>query len=170
MFESTLLLLFPSAMIFAAIMDLFTMTIPNRLSLALVAGFAIAAPFSGLSLEAIGFHMLTGLGMLALGIFMFWRRWIGGGDAKLLAATSLWIGYDLFFPYLVYVAIVGGLLSLAILWYRGFVPEIWVARSKWALRLHERGGDIPYGIAIAAAAIWIYPKTGWFIGLSASGF
>ena len=156
-------------MIFAAIMDLFTMTIPNRLSLSLLAGFALMVPFAGLSLETVGWHILTGLGVLVATIFMFWRGWLGGGDAKLLSVAALWIGPKLFLPFIVYVGILGGVLSIAIILYRKFIPELWVLSQDWAARLHEKKGDIPYGIAIAAAAIVIYPKTEWFTSLMASG-
>jgi prepilin peptidase CpaA len=29
------------------------------------------------------------------------------------------------------------------------------------LRLHDAGGGVPYGIALAAAALLIYPDTPW---------
>ena len=38
----------------------------------------------------------------------------------------------------------------------------------WALRLHERGCGIPYGVAIAGAALLIYPSTPWFAAFAAS--
>lgn len=169
MLESTLLLIFPAAMIFAAIMDLFTMTIPNRISIAMIAGFALVAPFSGMPVEAIGLHVIAGLGMLALCLFMFWRGWIGGGDAKLLSVAALWIGVELLVPFMAYVGILGGVLAVALLLYRKYIPEVWIMRQEWTARLHKENGGIPYGIAIAAAAVWIYPKTAWFAGLSSIG-
>jgi Flp pilus assembly protein protease CpaA len=33
------------------------------------------------------------------------------------------------------------------------------------MRLHDSGGGIPYGIALAAAALEVYPKSGWMPGL-----
>ena len=39
-----------------------------------------------------------------------------------------------------------------------------LARQKWIMRLHETGGGVPYGIALAAAALMVYPKTGWMPG------
>lgn len=167
MFDNVLLLVFPAVMIFAAVMDLFTMTIPNRVSLALIAGFAMVAPLSGQSWETIGMHVLAGLVVLAISIFMFSRNWLGGGDAKLLAAASLWIGFDLLTLFVGVVGILGGALALALLAYRKFVPEIWIVKQQWAARLHKQNGGIPYGLAIAAGAIWIYPQTEWFAALVA---
>ena len=48
------LLLFPALMAFAASSDLLTMTISNRLSLALAAGFFLLTLITGMSLAAIG--------------------------------------------------------------------------------------------------------------------
>ena len=161
MLEYPLLLVFPVAMVFAGAFDLLTMTIPNRISLGLVAAFCIAAPLAGLPLEAILWHCAVGAGVLAAGIFLFTMGWIGGGDAKLLAAASLWIGFDNFVMYLAQVAVLGGVLALAIIAYRR-LPIRALPLPEWALRLHRQGTGIPYGLAIAGAALKIYPQTAWF--------
>ena len=95
-----LFLIFPAAMVFAGSMDLFTMTIPNRISIGMVAGFLVAAPFSSLTLTAFLWHLAAGFSMLVVGILMFSRGWLGGGDAKLLAAATLWLGFDRLFGML----------------------------------------------------------------------
>ncbi len=56
-FEYLLLLAFPAAMILAAMSDLFTMTIPNRISIALLALFLVLAPIAGLTIEEILMHL-----------------------------------------------------------------------------------------------------------------
>ena len=166
MIEFPLLLVFPAAMAFAGAMDLLTMTIPNRVSLALLAAFAAAAPLTGMSWPQFFSHLLAGFTMLALGILMFERGWLGGGDAKLLAAAVLWLGFENVVQYLFLVAALGGVLAAAILAYRGVVPPLWVATQPWAVRLHDRRTGIPYGIALAAAALWIYPSTNWFAAVA----
>jgi len=83
------LLLFPALMAFAASSDLFTMTISNRLSLALAGGFFLLVLFTGMSLPAIGMHLAAGALVLAVAFGFFTQGWIGGGDAKLAAATAL---------------------------------------------------------------------------------
>src|SRR5690348_9356617 len=60
------LLFFPALMAFAASSDLFTMTISNRLSLALVGGFAVLTVFSGMTLPAIGLHLAAGTLVLVI--------------------------------------------------------------------------------------------------------
>lgn len=166
MFEYPLLFVFPAAMIFAAAMDLFTMTIPNRVSLALLLAFVGAAPLSGMDWHLFFVHVGLGAATLALGVFMFWRGWLGGGDAKLLSATVLWLGPQFLLPYIVMVSILGGLLALIILIYRGLVLPAWLTKQAWAMRLHDKGMGIPYGIALAGAGIWIYPGTHWFAALA----
>jgi prepilin peptidase CpaA len=162
MFEFPLLMMFPIAMAFAGAMDLLTMTIPNRVSLGLIAAFAVAAVFVGMPLMTIVDHVSAGALFLAIGIFMFCMGWLGGGDAKLLAAAALWLGFANILPYVFMVTVCGGLLAVALLMYRNLTLPVWMMGQEWAMRLHERKGGIPYGIALAAAALWIYPSTPWF--------
>jgi prepilin peptidase CpaA len=158
------LLFFPALMAFAASSDLFTMTISNRLSLALVGGFAVLTVFSGMSLPVIGMHLAAGALVLVISFVLFTQGWIGGGDAKLAAATALWFGFDYLFDYVVYASIFGGVLTLLILQFRHMALPAPLARQVWIQRLHERSGGVPYGIALAAAALVVYPHTGWMPG------
>ncbi len=92
---------------------------------------------------------------------MFTRGWIGGGDAKLAAATALWFGFDHLLPYLLYASLFGGVLTLVLIQFRmAPLPEL-MARQDWMQRLHRKDGGVPYGIALAAAALTVYPQTGW---------
>lgn len=166
MFDYPVLLLFPAALAYAAVMDLFTMTIPNRVSLALIAGFIVAAPVAGLSTHAILMHLAAGGLVLAIGIGLFAFNLLGGGDGKILAAASLWVGFSSLLPFLVAVTIAGGLLCLLIIAYRR-VPADGLPLPGWAMRLHETGGGAPYGIAICAGGLSIYPHTEIFKALIA---
>src|SRR5690348_14857479 len=88
------LLLFPALMAFAASSDLLTMTISNRISLILAGGFLVLAVSIGMPLTEIGMHIAAGFAVLAVAFACFAFGWIGGGDAKLAAATALWLGFD----------------------------------------------------------------------------
>jgi prepilin peptidase CpaA len=90
---------------------------------------------------------------------MFALGWIGGGDAKLAAATSLWLGWGVMFEYGATAALYGGALTLVILLGRGFVLPTWLSRCEWIARLHDRKTGVPYGVALAAAGIMLYPHT-----------
>ncbi len=159
------LLLFPALMAFAASSDLLTMTISNRLSLALTGGFFVLTLVTGMSLAAIGMHLAAGALVLVVSFGFFSQGWIGGGDAKLVAATALWFGFDYLLDYLVYASLFGGVLTLVLIQFRKLPLPAALARQPWILRLHEHGGGIPYGIALAAAALAVYPNTGWMPGV-----
>ncbi|HEX5509128.1 MAG TPA: prepilin peptidase [Pseudolabrys sp.] len=155
------LLLFPTLMAFAASSDLLTMTISNRISLALAGGFALLAIAGGMSLTAIGWHVGAATLVLAVTFVFFARGWIGGGDAKLAAATTLWFGFEYLPEYLIYASLLGGALTLLLIQFRFLPLPAMLARQAWITRLHEKGEGVPYGIALAIAALFVYPHTEW---------
>jgi prepilin peptidase CpaA len=155
------LLLFPAMMAFAASSDLLTMTISNRISLILIAGFFALACVSGMSLHDVFCHIGAALAVLAVTFVLFARGWIGGGDAKLAAATALWLGFDHLTEYLLYASVFGGVLTLALIRFRLMPLPAALAEQDWIKRLHRLDAGVPYGIALAAAALLIYPDTGW---------
>jgi prepilin peptidase CpaA len=159
--EAISLTLFPGMMAFAASSDLLTMTIANRVSLALVGGFVILAALSGMSGIDMAVHAGAATAVLVVAFICFARGWIGGGDAKLAAATALWLGFSHLFDYLVYASLLGGALTLLIVQFRHMPLPQMLAGRDWAERLHREGGGVPYGIALAAAALLVYPQTEW---------
>ncbi len=159
--EFALIAIFPAAMAFAAAMDLFTFTIPNKISIFLVAAFVVLAPFAGLTLVEMGYHFVAGFAMLAVGILFFSRGWIGGGDAKIFAAAALWFGFDYLLEYAMIASLAGGVLTLFLLFVRKFPLPLLLVRHEWVGRLHDPRGGIPYGVALGMAAMFIYPSTMW---------
>ena len=157
--DALLIFLFPAAMAFAAATDLFTMTVPNRIAILLVAGFFVAAPLAGLALGDIGLHVLAGAAALLVAFGCFAMGWIGGGDAKLFAATVLWVGPELILAYSLTTALIGGALTLAIIFWRGMPLPVSFAGQTWIMRLHDAKAGVPYGIALAAAGLLAYPDT-----------
>jgi prepilin peptidase CpaA len=159
------LMLFPAMMAFAASSDLLTMTISNRVSLILIAGFLALACISGMGISDILVHMGAGSLVLIVAFGFFTRGWIGGGDAKLAAATALWLGFDHLLPYLVYASLFGGALTLLLVQFRLSPLPAPLARQEWLQRLHSKDAGVPYGIALAAAALAVYPETPWMAGI-----
>ena len=157
---------FPVIVVLAACYDLITMTIPNLISLALVASFAVLALVLTPGSAIIGWHFAVGFGVLVLTFALFAFRLLGGGDAKLAAAIALWIGPADLLPFLLYTAIAGGGLAIAILLFRTFPLPLFALRQDWIVRLHTPKGDIPYGIALAAGAMLVYPDSAWFAALA----
>lgn len=157
----SIFLLFPAGMAFAAASDLITMTIPNRLILGLLAAFVVAAPILGMDLTTFGLHLAAGGAVLAIAFICFAFGWVGGGDAKLAAVAALWIGLEGAVPFVVYASIFGGVLTLGLLTFRSRLLPAFALRQAWVQRLHDPKVGVPYGIALAAAALLVYPQTAW---------
>ena len=155
------ILLFPALMAFAATSDLFTMTISNRVSLALAASFLALALLSGMALPDILSHVGAGATVLAVAFVCFAMGWVGGGDAKVAAAAALWFGFGHLLNYLVYASLFGGALTLLLLQFRQWPLPYLFAGQAWLLKLHAKESGIPYGIALAVGALTIYPETEW---------
>src|SRR6202007_2074579 len=153
------LLLFPALMAFAAASDLFTMTISNRVSLALAAGFLLLAVASGMGAYDVMMHVAAGATVLVIAFGCFAMGWVGGGDAKVAAAAALWFGFAHLMNYLLYASLFGGALTLVLVQFRQWPLPYALAGQPWLLRLHAKESGIPYGIALAIGALMIYPET-----------
>jgi prepilin peptidase CpaA len=164
------LLLFPALMAFAAASDLFTMTISNRVSLALAAGFLLLAVPSGMGFYDILLHLGAGATVLTIAFACFAMGWVGGGDAKVAAAAALWFGFGHLVTYLVYASLFGGALTLLLLQFRQWPLPYALAGQTWLLRLHAKESGIPYGIALAIGALTIYPETDWIRAVDLAHF
>ncbi len=159
MIEIAALLVFPLLMAFAASSDLLTMTISNRVSLALFAGFIAMGLALGLPWDVMLMQLSCGLVVLAIGFGLFCFGWIGGGDAKLAAATAVWMGWSRLLDYGLTASVFGGILTLAILQVRRWPLPLWANATPWIARLHDKATGVPYGIALACAGLIIYPDT-----------
>ena len=149
-------------------MDLLTFTIPNRLCAVLALGYLVFAVLLGVSAIDILLNVSCALAILIVAFVMFNLSWIGGGDAKLAAATAIWLGFDHLDDYALSASALGGLLTLSIIGLRKWpLPGVLLAR-QWATRLHEPGTGIPYGIALASAGLILYPETAIWLGAAAA--
>lgn len=165
MTQIVLLVVFPFLMAYAAASDLLTMTIPNRVSLALIGGFGVFAVAAGLSLQEWLIHGGVALAVLTVTFGMFATGWMGGGDAKLAAATALWFGVDRLADYLAVASVYGGLLTVVILLARGQTLPAFALRLPFVVRLHDRATGIPYGIALAASALAVLPHSALWMAI-----
>lgn len=156
--QALLLFAFPALVIVGALKDATSYTIPNWVSLALVGLFFPAAFALGLPLPQFGLALAVGFVALLAAMGMFALGWIGGGDAKLFAATALWLGWQACMPYLLVTGVVGGLLALGLLGLRSvWLRPYTVKGPGWIGRLAEPGGSVPYGVAIAIGALAAFP-------------
>ena len=156
------IVVFAAAMIFAGIRDLTTMTIPNWLTLGLALAFFAITPIVGMPLAEVALHASAGFALLLIGMALFSRGWIGGGDAKFVAAASLWVGWAAALPYLLVASFFGGVLTLLIVFYRNMPLPLFLHRVRWIARLHDRKEGVPYGLALAVAGLIIFPDTDVF--------
>jgi prepilin peptidase CpaA len=158
--QMSIVSLLPILVIVAGLKDLTSYTIPNWISLALVAGFAALAVAGGLPLQSVGVHALAGGAALLAGMAMFALGWVGGGDAKLLAAICLWFGWPGSQAFLLDTVVAGGGFALVLLVARArMVQLIMPAPTGWIGRLATPGAPAPYGVAIALGALFALPAS-----------
>jgi prepilin peptidase CpaA len=163
--ELLIITVFPGAMALAALTDLLSMTVPDRLVCALAVGFFVTAPLVGLGWGDIGTHVALALAALALTLALFSLGWVGGGDVKLFAATCLWLGPETIVAYGLYAGVIGMALTLLLIFWRGLPLPSTLASQGWVIRLHSPKEGVPYGIALAAAGLLVYPSTPFMAAL-----
>ena len=142
-FTDLLLLAHAATLVVAAVIDVRTFTISNRLNAAVAAGAPLywlsisLSPWPGVAIQlaagAIVFVLLAGA---------FFAGMMGGGDVKLASALALWFSPAGTVKFLVLMSVAGGVLTLGILgWHR--------------MQSREGRPEIPYGVAIAFGALAI---------------
>lgn len=153
------LLIFPLAMTYAAFSDLFTMTISNWISLLLVIAYLGLAFALGISWHDMAWAFACGALVLVVTFGMFCAGWMGGGDAKLAAASAIWLGWAHVMNYGLVASVFGAVLTLLIVALRFKPLPSFVPRYGWIVRLHDQKEGIPYGIALALAGLYVYPQS-----------
>ena len=154
-----LLAVMPVLVIVAGLHDLTTMKIPNWISGLLILGFFPAALVVGVPLTEMAIALGVGFAALLVGMGMFALRWIGGGDAKLMASACLWLGWTGVAPFLLFTALAGGGFCLLLIAVRSQLQPYVANAPGWLSRLMQPKGDIPYGVAIAIGALLAYPSS-----------
>lgn len=153
------LIIFGALMISAAISDIFTMTIPNRLCALLAVSFFPAALLAQLPPAVLAAHLVSGLMVLAGTFLLFQFGWLGGGDAKLAAAATMWLGWSGLPVFLLQTGIWGGALCALLLLLRSLRPSLSLLRPAFIARLAEPSAGVPYGVAIAVGGLLAFPHS-----------
>lgn len=156
---AAILCVFPAVLIAAGLKDATSMTIPNWMTVALIAAFVPAALLVGLSPLEFGIHLAVGFALLVFGAILFAFRIVGGGDAKILAASALWMGWGAGPEFLLWTCVAGGLFTLALLNVRKAAAPYADMTGGWVAQLLKPDGDIPYGVAIAIGALAAFPSS-----------
>ncbi|MBN9074472.1 MAG: prepilin peptidase [Rhizobiales bacterium] len=160
MLVAATLVVFPFCMLFASISDLLSMTIANRVSIILLVAFAVLAPLTGMDWTTYGWHFLAGALVLCVTFTLFALGGIGGGDAKLMTATAVWMGFGpLLLEYLINATFLGGLLTVGILLFRKSPFAVLYGGNVFLRNFTDQVSGVPYGIALGVAGLMVYPKT-----------
>lgn len=156
MLELFALTVFAGLLVYAAFSDMTRLIIPNWVSIALVAIYPFVALALGATLLDAGMHILFGLGVLAIGFVLFQFNVVGGGDAKLIAAVSVWTSMTAVLPFVMWTALAGGVLALALLTARQLLPA--GDYPGFVDHLLKKRNGIPYGVAIMVGALMAIPS------------
>lgn len=156
--QSALMAAYIALVCYGAWSDARTLRIPNFVSLALLVAFIPMALVAGIGLEAVAWHLGVGAAVLVIGFALFAFGLFGGGDAKLMAAAALWVGWDPVLFFIFAVALTGGGLSVLVVLLRkglGLWPD-WLVKNAEGLFVPNKA--VPYGVAIAVGAIFTVPR------------
>ena len=131
----------------AAVWDLRTRTIPDRLNIAIAIGAPLFWIVAGVELWPDA-AMRVGAALAIFLVFygMFCLGGIGGGDVKMVGAVALWFGAGTTLAFFVLTTLAGGVVSLATYFHH-----------RWSSSQRDTAAkpEVPYGVAIAFAALWL---------------
>lgn len=123
--------------------------IPNWLVGSLLALYPVAYYLSPAIIDW-KMDILAMLLTFAIGFVVFALRLMGGGDVKLIIVLALWVGWEKLAMFGFNFAVLGGVLSLAILLIRKMIPYA-VSNKDKLPRVFKDKQPVPYGLAIAGA-------------------
>ncbi|MBX3597799.1 MAG: prepilin peptidase [Rhizobiaceae bacterium] len=158
--EAIIFVVFPFCMVYSAISDVLSMKINNIVPLVLLATFVLVAPMTGMAASAIGMHLLAGAAVLAVTFTLFAIGGMGGGDAKLIAASAVWLGFGpSLVTYLMAITVVGGQLTLAILLFRRSPWHYLAYQNRFLRNFASDVKGVPYGIALGAGGMFAFSES-----------
>jgi prepilin peptidase CpaA len=142
-FTQLLVIGLAALLVVAAVIDVRTFTISNRLTLAV----ALLAPLYWLSIAlapwpGIAIQVAAAAVVFLLMAGAFYAGMMGGGDVKLAAALALWFPPTATIQFIVLMSLAGGVLTIGlVVWHRA--------------KRREGRPEIPYGVAIAVGGLAI---------------
>jgi prepilin peptidase CpaA len=147
LFANLLVLGLAGLLVWAAIGDIRTFNIPNELNAAIALGAPLFWWAADIPVWPDG-AMRVGVALIVFAVLAgaFWLGMMGGGDVKMAAAVLLWFPAEATFAFLMIMSLAGGAVTLAAL-----------IRHRVARR--EGRPEIPYGVAISFAGLWLITPT-----------
>ena len=152
-------LILPGLLIVAALHDISSFKIPNRIILALLAVWPVAHFFMGGTIDQALMALLSAGLLFAIGFGLFAKNLLGAGDVKLFATTMLWLGGEHIIPFVMATTIFGAVFAIVLVGFRRMPIPAANFAPDWLLRLHMEQKFMPYGVAIAFGGLMIWPNT-----------
>lgn len=131
------------------------LTIPNKYILIMLGLFPVALILNYSAMPLDG-HLLGGAVIFVISYGLFALKLMGGGDAKMASVIGLWLGLKALIPFVIMMALTGGILasiSLILKKNKNLIPAT-VSPESWFGQLKEDKSVVPYGIAIAMGAVF----------------
>lgn len=154
---------FVGFLIYAAINDIRSFTITNKLNIVFAACFLLFFFPLGLGFKGLAIHFGTALAAFAIGFLLFAIGAWGGGDAKLIAATAFWLGPNAMLGYAIFTALAGGILAIILLISRFFAKKYGLPKKpRWARQILRKRAQVPYGVALCVGGIFAVFNANWF--------
>ena len=144
---------------YVSYLDFTSLRIPNWAVIATACWFVPFALMIQMPVTVFLSHLAAGAAVLAVGfgLFSIGLRF-GAGDAKLLAALSLWCGFSNLLPFFVVMCFVGGAVAIIVFALRQFGIPVWLAAHGWnipALDIDKSKAFVPYAPAMALAFVFV---------------
>lgn len=147
----TLFVLF--IMLLSCISDVRRLRIPNKYVLCVLVAFVAAFAVSPSSFGVWWHPFAAGAIFLVITYVMFVMNMLGAGDAKLGAALALWVGLPGLMAYVMYMAIMGGVIGGLSIYFKKKKPFKNPPEGGWVATVQSGGNAVPYGIAISFGAV-----------------
>lgn len=164
--QLALLAIFPALALMAMLNDFRHYRIPNKLNLAIFASFFPVALLLGMPWEVMLWHIIGFAVVFAImfALFMIMPAGkFGGGDAKMISASAIWIDWHLLPTFIVMTMLAGGVLAVAMWLWRVLQVEygVWMQGDATLRKVMSYQVKLPYGAAIAAGGIYAYTQSWW---------
>ena len=138
----------------AAATDVRSYRIPNAIPIAVALLLLVRLAVVG-SWHDVWLALMVGSIALTIGFGLFMLGWLGGGDVKLIAALSLWAGPERVYEFVYVIALSGGVMALGLLVSLTFLRLSAKLKGQRGRQISIRGRHLPYGVAIAAGAVYL---------------
>lgn len=156
------IVVFCGFLIAAMIGDIRKFRITNALNFSFAGSFFIFALLLGMEWKLILGHVTIGAIAFGVCFALFLLNLIGGGDVKLVGATALWLGGPPMYNYIMFSAILGGLVGIILIIARFAAKKFGLPKKpKWLRGILRRKAHMPYGIALGLGGMIALPFADW---------